>query len=387
MSWSASHQQAAAPYKHLLQFTTVSQHAAYDESSPISSPISVSDGSRQHTSRDLVTIEEEDSIAFPFSLNNGPLQQPCSSLEDKNTVPDCSLLSSAPPQTTQPPPCRLQQLLDKIQENLEDIVKFYNQWELNRQQAGGTRLDAYKALKRGIRQLMAEEKCGFPGIEAAIPFTYHYFDTLSYNELHEFACLLGKETGILVTLRLASSWVEMGQSIYNGRTKDFTQNQNRLDQELSTHNGLQQKAVSFRTLDHSSQMGPSLKCLLTRENRKPESSSAHSNYSPETSSMEPQNSAVLYASERSLPLDLADIIDPIDFANSLTFAYSPQNSTLLPYPDSASLETGARPSVCYANSNAPYMSFQTTYASKLICDPCKNHHTSDNQPVELLKWG
>ncbi|OAT13733.1 hypothetical protein BDBG_08872 [Blastomyces gilchristii SLH14081] len=290
-SSAASYRQTAAPDECSLQY------AAYEESSSTSS---ISDGSAQQTSADLDTIEEVDSISSPASVSDGSLQQTSGDLD---TIEEGDSTSS--PSTLLKKGIRPRQLLDKIQENLEKIVKFfnhgssdiiasflaslaveddrlcdiksivgknkpshndryiqclaqrslaleYNQWELERQQAGGTRLDgvsknassarnkrggnftyyvqhvrqfddsqtAYKALKRGIKQLMTEDKCGFPGIEVAIPFTYQYFDTLSYNELHTFASLLRQKMGILRTLKQASSWVEDGQSIYNGYRKN-----------------------------------------------------------------------------------------------------------------------------------------------------------------------
>ncbi|EEH50583.1 uncharacterized protein PADG_06662 [Paracoccidioides brasiliensis Pb18] len=67
---------------------------------------------------------------------------------------------------------------------------------------------------------------------------------------------------------LPSDWLRPGLRWANQYTmrknKGLHPESDRLDRELSTHTGLQQKAVSFRTLDHSSLVGLSLKYLLTR---------------------------------------------------------------------------------------------------------------------------
>ncbi|OJD24651.1 hypothetical protein ACJ73_03987 [Blastomyces percursus] len=356
-SSSVSYRQTAPP---ALQYT------ASEERSSISS---VSDGSTQQTSADVVTIGEVVSISSPASVrfdflpsvNNGSPQETFNTLEDANSI-------------------RPQQLLDKIQENLEKIVKFftnnsaniiesvlaplaveddrlhdiktivgkskptlndryiqclaqrslaleYNQWDLKRHQAGGTRLDdvsknassakskknggftfyvkyvrrfddsqtAYKALKRGVRQLMTEGKCEFAGIEVVIPFTYRYFDALSYDELHTFVLLLQQKTEILHTLKQASSWVEDSQSIYNGYRKG---KRRQLESESSLPRTKRPRRAAQHIIpDIGSQFPGRPISELPVGMRNPENSSAHSSYAPEYSS-EPQNSTALY--ERSL---------------------------------------------------------------------------------------
>ncbi|KAL2390210.1 hypothetical protein RJ035_001505 [Blastomyces gilchristii] len=281
--FSASYQQTAPPLQYPTPDPLAPQSTAYEESSSISFVRST-----QQTSADVIAVAEVDSIDSPASL-----QQTSGELD---TIDDSSLSVNNEPLENL---FRPQQFLDKIQENLEKIVKFstnnssniiksvlaveddrlrdiksiigkkkptpnnryvqclaqrslaleYNQWDLKR---GGTRLDdvfknapsakikkrgnftyyvqrvrrfndfqtAYKALKRGVRQLIIEEKCDFSGIEVVIPFTYQYFDALSYDDLHMFGILLQQKMDILGTLKQASSWVENSQSIYDGYRKD-----------------------------------------------------------------------------------------------------------------------------------------------------------------------